>query len=65
MFSQMVRFFQAADFNGAYVLVDDFERIPDFQSARQKKDFALELRSVLFDGSYVNARVGFLNFLLG
>lgn len=64
VFSHMVRFFQAAGFNGAYVLVDDFERIPDFQSERQKKDFALELRSCLFDGLYVNAKIGFYNFLL-
>ena len=64
VFSHLVRLFQAADFNGAYVLVDDFERIPDFQSARQKRDFALELRSVLFDGLFINARVGFFNFLL-
>ncbi len=63
VFSYLIRLFQAADFNGAYVLVDDFERIPDFQSARQKKDFALELRSVLFDGLYHNARIGFLDFL--
>ena len=63
VFTSLVRFFQAADFNGAYILVDDFERVPDFQSARQKKDFALELRSVLFDGLYANARIGFLNFL--
>lgn len=64
IFSHLVRFFQAAGFNGVYVLVDDFERIPDFQSARQKKDFALELRSCLFDGLYINARIGFYNFLL-
>jgi hypothetical protein len=64
VFSHLVRLFQAADFNGAYLLVDDFERIPDFQSARQKRDFALELRSVLFDGLYLNARAGFFNFLL-
>jgi hypothetical protein len=64
VFSHLVRLFQAADFNGAYVLVDDFERIPDFQSARQKRDFALELRSVLFDGLFINSRVGFFNFLL-
>jgi hypothetical protein len=64
IFSHLVRFFQAAGFNGAYILVDDFERIPDFQSARQKKDFALELRSCLFDGLYINARIGFYNFLL-
>lgn len=64
VFSHLIRFFQAAGFNGAYILVDDFERIPDFQSARQKKDFALELRSCLFDGSYLNARLGFYTFLL-
>lgn len=64
VFTELVRLFQAAHFNGAFVLVDDFERIPDFQSARQKRDFALELRSCLFDGLYLNARIGFYNFLL-
>ncbi|WP_417386019.1 hypothetical protein [Gimesia sp.] len=64
VFSHLVRFFQAADFNGAYILVDDFERIPDFQSSRQKRDFALELRSVLFDGVYQSAKFGFYNLLL-
>jgi hypothetical protein len=64
VFSHLVRFFQAASFNGAYIFVDDFERVPDFQSARQKKDFALELRSCLFDGSYVSARTGFYVFFL-
>lgn len=64
VFSHLVKFLQAAGFNGAYILVDDFERIPDFQSARQKRDFALELRSCLFDGMYVNAKSGFYNLLL-
>ena len=64
VFSHLVRFFQAASFNGAYIFVDDFERVPDFQSARQKRDFALELRSCLFDGSYVSARAGFYVFFL-
>lgn len=64
VFSQLIKLFIAAGFNGAYVLVDDFERIPDFQSARQKRDFAVELRSCLFDGFYVNARIGFYNMLL-
>lgn len=64
VFSYMVKFFQAAGFNGAYVLVDDFERVPDFQSTRQKRDFALSLRSCLFDGTYENAKVGFYNFLI-
>ena len=64
VFTELVRFFQAAHFNGAFILVDDFERIPDFQSARQKRDFALELRTCLFDGTYLNARIGFYNFLL-
>ena len=64
LLSHMVQVFLAAEFNGAYILVDDFERIPDFQSARQRKDFAIELRSALFDGPYVNARIGFYNMLL-
>ena len=64
VFSHLVQFFLASGFNGAYVLVDDFERIPDFQSARQKRDFAVELRSCLFDGTYTNARIGFYNFFL-
>lgn len=64
MFSHLVDFFMASGFNGAYVLVDDFERIPDFQSERQKRDFALELRACLFDGPYTNAKIGFYNFLL-
>lgn len=64
VFSHMVRLFMAAGFNGAYILVDDFERIPDFQSGRQRKDFAIELRSCLLDGPYVNAQYGFYTMLL-
>lgn len=64
VFSQLVKFFISAGFNGAYILVDDFERIPDFQSTRQKKDFALELRACLYDGSYTNAKINFYNMLL-
>ena len=44
------------------MLVDDFERIPDFQSARQKRDFALELRSCLFDGLLFQRTIRFLQF---
>lgn len=63
LFSHLVNLFLAAGFNGAYVFVDDFERIPEYQSARQKRDFALGIRSCLFDGMYVNARIGFYNLL--
>lgn len=64
VFSHLVAMFLAAGFNGTYVFVDDFERVPEFQSERQKRDFAVELRSCLFDGLSLNARVGFYNFLL-
>lgn len=64
IFSHLVNLFIAAGFNGAYIFVDDFERIPDFQSERQKRDFALELRTTLFDGMYTNAKIGFYNFIL-
>jgi len=64
VFSHLVNLFMAADFNGAFVFVDDFERIPDFQSARQKRDFARGLRTCLFDGLYTNAKTGFYTFML-
>jgi len=64
VFSDLVSLFLAAGFNGAYIFVDDFERIPDFQSERQKRDFALELRTCLFDGMYLNSRTGFYVALL-
>lgn len=64
LFTNLVNLFLAAGFNGAYILVDDFERIPEFQSAVQKKDFATQLRTVLFDGVYMNSKIGFFNFLL-
>lgn len=64
LFSDMVNFFIAANFNGAYIFVDNYELIPDFQTARQKKDFAYNLRQCLFDGMYVNSRVGFFNMFL-
>lgn len=64
IFSHLVDLFLASGFNGAYVFVDDFERIPDFQSERQKRDFAVEIRSCLFDGLYTNAKIGFYIFIL-
>lgn len=64
IFTHLLSLFIAAGFNGAYLLIDDFERIPAFQSARQKKDFALELRSCFYDGVYLNAKVGFYNLFL-
>ncbi len=64
VFSYLVQMFMAAGFNGAYIFVDDFERVPDFQSGRQRRDFPAELRSVLLDGPYENARYGFFNMFL-
>ncbi len=64
IFDDLIKIFLASDFNGAYFFVDDFERIPDFQSARQKRDFAVELRTCIFDGIYTNAKVGFINLFL-
>lgn len=64
VFSHLVQMFLATGFNGAYIFVDDFERIPDFQSGRQRRDFAAELRSVLLDGPYESARYGFFSMFL-
>lgn len=64
VFNDLVYFFLTAGFNGAYIIIDDFERIPDFQSVRQQRDFALELRTNFFDGSSINARIGFFNLIM-
>lgn len=64
IFNDLVHFFVASGFNGAYIIIDDFERIPDFQSDRQKRDFAMELRTNFFDGSSTNARIGFFNLII-
>lgn len=64
IFNDLVCLFMASGFNGAYIIVDDFERIPDFQSDRQKRDFALELRTNFFDGSSMNVKYGFYNLIL-
>lgn len=64
IFTDLVNLFLASGFNGAYIVVDDFERIPDFQGDRQKREFALELRTNLFDGTSQNAKIGFYNFIL-
>lgn len=64
VFTELVNMFLASGFNGAYVFIDDFERIPDFQSGIQRKDFATQIRSVLFDGLFLNSKIGFYNFIL-
>ncbi|HLT65702.1 MAG TPA: hypothetical protein VKZ80_05045 [Flavobacterium sp.] len=63
VFNDLVKFFLSVGFNGSYILIDDFERIPDFQSSNQKKEFATQLRTILFDGGYLNAKIGFFNFI--
>jgi len=64
IFNDLVLFFTAASFNGSFILLDDFERIPNFQTVRQMKDFAIELRSYLFDGISINAKIGFYNIFI-
>lgn len=64
LFNDLVLFFESAGFNGAYLIVDDFERIPDFQSEKLKQEFALEIRTNFFDGILENAKFGFYNLIL-
>jgi len=64
IFNDLVYLFLASGFNGAYIIIDDFERIPDFQSDRQKRDFAFEIRTNFFDGTSANSRLGFYNLIL-
>lgn len=64
IFNDLVLLFQASGFNGGYIFVDDFERIPDFQSEKLKQEFALEIRTNFFDSVIENAKIGFLNLIL-
>jgi hypothetical protein len=64
IFDDLVNLFLAGGFNGSYIFIDDFERIPDFQSDRQKRDFALEIRTCFYDGISTNAKLGFFNLIL-
>lgn len=64
IFNDLVLLFKASGFNGGYIIVDDFERIPDFQSEKLKHEFALEIRTNFFDSAVENAKIGFLNLLL-
>jgi hypothetical protein len=64
VFNDLVLFFIASGFNGSYIILDDFERIPDFQSEKQRQEFALEIRTNFFDGVSENAKVGFYNLIL-
>lgn len=64
VFNDLALFFQAGGFNGSYIIIDDFERIPDFQSEKLKHEFALEIRTNFFDGILENAKVGFFNLIL-
>ncbi|MFE3868001.1 hypothetical protein ACFX5E_07925 [Flavobacterium sp. LS2P90] len=64
IFNDLVLFFEASGFNGSYIIIDDFERIPDFQSEKLKQEFALEIRTNFFDGVLENARIGFYNLIL-
>lgn len=64
IFNDLALFFEAGGFNGSYIIIDDFERIPDFQSEKLKQEFALEIRTNFFDGVLQNAKVGFFNLIL-
>lgn len=64
IFNELVLFFLSSGFNGSYLIIDDFERIPDFQSEKLKQEFALELRTHFFDGLSENAKIGFYNLFL-
>lgn len=63
IFTDLVNFFLAAGFNGSYIFVDDFEKVTNFQSASQRKEFVMQLRSILYDGNFLNAKIGFYNFI--
>lgn len=64
LFDQLVKIFSAANFNGGYILLDEFEKIVDSQSAAERNDFAAELRFNLFEGGGMSATSGFFMMIV-
>ncbi len=59
LFDQIVRLMVQADFNGGYILLDEFEKIAEYQKLAERNDFANGLRENLYDGGTQSAVQGF------
>lgn len=63
LFDQLVKFFITANFNGGYILLDEFEKIVDSQKISEKNEFAAELRHNLLEGGVQGAARGFFTII--
>ncbi|WNB16903.1 hypothetical protein [Marivirga arenosa] len=64
LFDELVRIFLAADFNGSYILLDEFEKIVDYQKPSERIEFAYEIRQNLLESNLQGAIHGFFILLL-
>lgn len=64
LFDQLVRIFLYAGYNGCYVLLDEFEKIVDYQKPSERIEFAYDVRQNLLEGNYQGALKGFFILIL-
>lgn len=64
LFDELCRFFIMSDFNGCYILLDEFEKIADFQKPVERIEFAYELRQNILESSLQSGITGFFIFII-
>ena len=64
LFDNLVRIFVLADFNGAYILIDEFEKIAEFQKPNERIEFAHELRQKILESSQESGLGDFFMYIL-
>jgi hypothetical protein len=64
LFDELTRIFMLAGFNGSYILLDEFEKIVDFQKPSERIEFAYDLRQGILEGNSQSAIHGFFMLIL-
>ena len=64
LFDELCRLFILSDFNGCYILLDEFEKIADFQKPAERIEFAYELRQNILESSLQSGITGFFIFVI-
>jgi len=64
LFDELARFFILCGFNGCYILLDEFEKIADFQKPAERIEFAYELRQCVLESNLQSGITGFFIFII-
>jgi len=64
LFDELVRFFIMMNYNGAYILLDEFEKIVDIQKVLEKDELASEIRQFFLEGNQQGPILGFFMLIM-